>query len=152
VNVAGWCRLKFFVQLAIVVAVSFCPFGVQDAPAQVTVYYFHSTARCTDCLEIERLSGEVLQQSFPQELTGGRLLWRPVNVDLPEQAHFIFDYDLAANELVVVHDDQDEEVGWNKLPEIWEEIQQPEKFRSKLVRLVQQALLRAEDIKGGSGE
>ena len=149
-NVARSHRLRLFIQLAIVVAASLYPLCAQTAAGPVTVYYFHSTTRCADCLEIERLAGEILQESFSQELASGQLIWHPVNVNLPENTHFIFVYDLAANELVVVRDHQGGKDDWNKLPEAWKDIQEPEKFRSKLVGLVRHALSPAEEGLGRS--
>lgn len=140
-NVEGKYCLKQFVRIiVVVVAVSFYPCTVPAAAMPVTVYYFHSTQRCPDCLEIERLTGEILQENFHQELASGQLSWRPLNVDLPENTHFIFDYDLAANQLVVVRERPGSKNSWHKLAQTWQEIQEPERFGSKLVQMVQQAL------------
>lgn len=111
-----------------------------EAPP-VTVYYFHGTTRCDGCLEIEWFSSEILHMDFSQELAEGRLLWRPVNVDLLENTHFVSDFDLTANELVVVRDHQRGKDDWAKLSEIWKEIRTPERFRATLGRMVRQALL-----------
>lgn len=117
---------------------------VTEAAAEVRVYYFHSTARCAECLRIEQLAGEVLQESFPGELASGELVWRPTNADLPENIHFVFDYDLAANELVVVWEVVAESVDVHKLQEVWNLVHDPESFRAKLVTMVRQALEKAE--------
>lgn len=50
------------------------------------------------------MAEDVLQERFPGKLAEGDLAWLPTNADLPENAHFVFDYDLVANELVVVRD------------------------------------------------
>jgi hypothetical protein len=127
-----WTRIWTFLLLVLL--------SVVDAGAEVRVYYFHSTARCTECLQIEELIGESLREVFPKELTDGRLTWRPTNADLSENAHFVFDYDLAANELVVVRDTSDRTNGWNKLPEVWKLVHNPELFRTELVNMVSKAL------------
>lgn len=134
--------------MVLVVTASFYNGTAQAAAAQVTVYYFHSTIRCVDCLEIERLAGDVLQRSFPRELASGQLIWNPVNVDLPENTHFVFDYDLAANELVVAQTDPPG--NFLKLFEVWNLARQHEQFRAELVRLVGKALLKVDKrAKGG---
>jgi len=149
VNVAeGDCLKRLVRRLAVVVLLSFYPLGACAAAVPVTVYYFHSTQRCETCLEIERFAGEILQERFPQELASGQLSWRPVNIDLPENSHFIFDYDLAANALVVVRDGQGARNDWEKLPDVWKEIQNPGQFRTKLVNLVRRAALPAKETQG----
>ena len=107
--------------------------------AAVRVYYFHRTVRCGDCLRIDQMSSETLKETFHQELTDGHLEWRPTNLDLPENTHFMFDYDLNANELVVVRDDGKQPV-FNKLPEVWELVYHPAKFCSMLIDLVREQL------------
>lgn len=106
----------------------------------VTVYYFHATTRCDSCLEIERLAEEILVQEFSPELTDGRLLWRAVNADLPEHAHFISDFDLAANELVVARGNAVRGGAYVKLPDTWTLAYDPETLQTRLMRLVRDAL------------
>ncbi|HXV22060.1 MAG TPA: nitrophenyl compound nitroreductase subunit ArsF family protein [Desulfuromonadales bacterium] len=116
---------------------------IAEAAAEVRVYYFHSTARCAECLQIEQMTGEILQENFPRELAGGQLAWHPTNADLPENSHFVFAYDLSANELVVVRDPADR-TAWNKLPEVWTLAHDPGKFLTELVKMVRQALAKAD--------
>jgi len=102
-----------------------CILLATESVAAVRVYYFHRTVRCGDCLRIDQMSSETLKETFHQELTDGHLEWRPTNLDLPENTHFMFDYDLNANELVVVRDDGKQPV-FNKLPEVWELVTIPQ--------------------------
>ena len=117
---------------------------VAEVAAEVRVYYFHSTARCAECLKVEQMTGEILRENFYQELAGGQLAWLPTNADLPENSHFVFDYDLAANELVVVRDPEVRTTAWNKLPEVWNLVHDPGKFRTELLNMVRQALATAD--------
>lgn len=114
--------------------------GTGYGASQVTVYYFHSTARCAECLNIEEMAEATLRGNFAAELAGGRLSWRSINADLPEHSHYVFDYELAANELVVATDSPPENGGWKKLAEVWTLAHDPETFRSRLVPLVEEAL------------
>lgn len=115
-------------------------FAAGDA---VTVYYFHSTTRCDSCLEIERLAEELLTREFSLELAAGRLLWLPVNVDLPENAHFVSDFDLAANELVVSRGAAEIGEAYVKLPDVWALAYDPETLQARLLRLVKDVLAQA---------
>lgn len=59
---------------------------------KVIAYYFHVTVRCITCRTIERYSKEAIDRRFPEELKKGVIEWRPVNVHLLENRHFIQDY------------------------------------------------------------
>ena len=116
-----------------------CTLLVSEGFAAVTVYYFNRTERGTDCLLIEQMSADVLKENFPRELSDGRLVWRPTNLDLSENTRFVFDYDLSSNELVVVRGDESR-LAFNKLPGVWNLVQQPEQFRLLLADLVRESL------------
>ena len=61
---------------------------------KIIAYYFHVTVRCQTCLTIERYSGEAIKHSFKDEIAAGKIDWRPVNIQLPENRHFVKDYKL----------------------------------------------------------
>jgi hypothetical protein len=55
---------------------------------QVIAYYFHGTVRCETCLNIEKQAHELVMSRFAAELASERLVFKPVNYDKPENAHF----------------------------------------------------------------
>lgn len=99
---------------------------------RVVVYYFHGTVRCETCLLIEAMAEGTLQADFPDELTDGRLLWRPLSVDLPENVHFVKDFGLGANELVILRKRGGGATAWEKVSDIWELAADPGRFREQL--------------------
>lgn len=114
--------------------------GDAETTSPVAVYYFHSTARCAECLNIERMAEETLRREFADQLAGGQLSWRSINADLPENTHFVFDYELSANELVVAKTLNNQTVVWKKLAEVWSLATDPETFRVRLVTLINEML------------
>lgn len=101
------------------------------APAmdgKVTVYYFHHTVRCDTCLMIEALAEMTLRAEFPSEISDGTLAWRTLDVQQTENRHFVTDFALHANELVVVRENAGEKTSWKKIPEIWELASDPEQL------------------------
>jgi hypothetical protein len=60
-------------------------------------YYFHVMVRCTTCRNIEMHSKEAIHDRFGKELAAGQLEWRLVNVQLPENRHFIEDFRLSTS-------------------------------------------------------
>jgi hypothetical protein len=86
---------------------------------RVTVYYFHRTARCENCLKFEAYADQALRDSFGKELAEGTLEWRVVNLDDTTNAHFVSDYDLFESSLVVSRVRGGQEVDWRKLDAMW---------------------------------
>jgi hypothetical protein len=70
--------------------------------AQIIAYYFHGTVRCETCLKFEKQAREAIERRFPAEMVEKRLVFKPVNYDKPENAHFLKDYKLPCPSLVVV--------------------------------------------------
>ncbi len=98
------------------------PFQASAAPApdKVVAYYFHATVRCVTCRTIESYSREAIEQAFGKELKDGRLEWKPVNIQLPENRHFIREYQLYTRSLVIVRFRGGKQVEWRNLEKVWE--------------------------------
>jgi len=90
------------------------------AAEKYVVYYFHVTLRCITCKKIEEYSREAVEQGFSRELREGTLTWRPVNVQLPENRHFIQDYQLFTKSVVVARFVNGERRQHKNLQRIWE--------------------------------
>jgi len=88
-------------------------------PATVTVYYFHATARCQTCRAIEANADEALHDAFGPQLADGTLAWRPLNVEAPENRHFIDDFQLTSRDIVVVRRRPDGSRDWHRLDRTW---------------------------------
>ena len=91
------------------------------SPARkVIAYYFHVTVRCVTCRAIESYSREAIEQGFGRELKDGAVEWRPVNVQQPENRHFIRDYQLFTRSLVLVRVRDGKQVEWRNLEKVWD--------------------------------
>ena len=92
------------------------------APAEkeIRVYYFHRTARCPGCLKIESLAQETVQTSFPIELENGMVTWHSVNVDDDRDAHFVDEYDLSTQSVVIAEYSGNKQLRWKNLDKVWE--------------------------------
>jgi len=86
---------------------------------RVVAYYFHGRVRCVSCVKIEKLSGKAILERFPEELRTGRLAFREVNIDEPGNRHFIDDYGLSSQSLVIVEYRDGRQVRWKNLEKVW---------------------------------
>ena len=97
-------------------------------PVKVLAYYFHVTVRCVTCRAIEQYSREAIEQGFREEVKKGLVEWRPVNVQLPENRHYIQDYRLFTRSLVLVKMRDGKRVEWRNLHNIWELVDRKGEF------------------------
>ncbi|HOX29926.1 MAG TPA: nitrophenyl compound nitroreductase subunit ArsF family protein [Candidatus Paceibacterota bacterium] len=59
--------------------------SIAVTPAQkVEVFLFHRTQRCTTCIAIGKLSGQTIEEQFAPEVINGKVIFREVNIDEPE--------------------------------------------------------------------
>jgi hypothetical protein len=102
--------------------------AVTSHNAKVIAYYLHGTFRCTTCRTIEQYSHDAIQTYFAKELGNGRLEFRPLNVEEPENKHFIQDYQLVTKSLVLSLVSDDKETKWKNLPDVWKLVGDKDKF------------------------
>jgi hypothetical protein len=86
----------------------------------VVAYYFHTTARCTSCLTIEKWTAEAIQTAFATQLADGTLTWRVVDVEDTANAHFIEDYQLVSKSVVLVRYTNGKPGKWENLQNVWQ--------------------------------
>ena len=92
----------------------------ETTDAKVIAYYFHVTVRCTTCRMIESYSREVVEQKFGADIAKGRLQYKLVNLQLPENRHFVKDYQLFTKSLVLVRFDKGKQTEYKVLNDTWE--------------------------------
>jgi len=91
-----------------------------DAVNKVDVYYFHATRRCWTCKTIEAYSEEAIRTGFAEQLQSGAMEWRTVNIDKPENQHFVDDFQLATRTVVLVRVVDGVNKEWKRLDRVWE--------------------------------
>jgi hypothetical protein len=106
----------------------------------VVAYYFHGNFRCRTCLTIERSAHETISEDFPNELASGMLGWRAVNVDEPDNKHFVDDFKLVTRSLVLVSYQDGKVVRFQNLDKVWQLVHDEDAF-SEYVRDATHAFL-----------
>lgn len=105
---------------------------IEDPPKEaghlVVAYYFHGTSRCVTCLRIEEYAREAIEVGFPEEIQSGALEWYAIDVEQPQNEHYITDYELTTRSLVLVDMDGGEQTRWKNLGRVWELVADKEAF------------------------
>ncbi|MGD9246139.1 MAG: nitrophenyl compound nitroreductase subunit ArsF family protein [Desulfobacterales bacterium] len=109
---------------------------ISSEGARIIVYYFHGTYRCPSCTKIEKWSYEAIKHSFLKELKEGRLLWKPVNVDKPENRHFVKEYSLFTKSLIITEVKGEKQTKWKNLDKVWQLLRDQEKFSAYVTQEV----------------
>jgi len=94
--------------------------AASDPAHQVVAYYFHGTRRCATCLKIEALSDEALKTGFPKVLDNGQLVWRVINFEEPQNEHFVDEYKLYTQALIIVDLLEGKQTRWKNLEKVWQ--------------------------------
>jgi hypothetical protein len=101
------------------------PVTPNQAVPSVIVYYFHGTARCDTCLLIEALSQSVVESQFSDDVAANRITFMTVDYDLPENAHFVTDYQLPCPSPVLVRQSERGQEDWMLLGDAWSLVDEP---------------------------
>lgn len=106
----------------LLLAVIFGPTATSRASAdneKVILYLFHGDVRCTTCLAFEKFSKTALAK-FPEDVRQGRIEWREVNFDRPENKHFIKDFALFDKGVVLTRERDGKVERWKNIEEVWD--------------------------------
>jgi len=107
--------------------------GILPDGRQLVAYYFTGKVRCSSCRKIEAVSRETIEKSFQKELADHRLLFLVVNVDQPENRHFVEEFQLGSSSLVLVEMHNGKPLEWKHLPDVWTLVEDDSKLE-KYVR------------------
>ena len=114
------CRAWRFLVLALACATVPFPGGAAETRSapRVEAFYFHRTLRCPACLDMENFTAEAVGR-FAAACEAGRLRWRIVNLDDEENRHYVRDYAIEFNSVVLSRQVNGQEVAWTNLPDAW---------------------------------
>lgn len=109
--------------------------SIQSAPSsklRVVIYYFHPTFRCTSCLLAESLAHQVVQEQWKDAVDQGVLQWRLANIDLAENQLLTRLLAVDSSAVVVASVRDGKPVRWDKISQVWEQVQEPDTFRGRI--------------------
>ena len=73
-------------------------------------------------------AGRAVAEGFPGELKSGRLEFREVNIDEPQNRHFVDEYQLSSQSLVIVEVRDGRQVRWRNLEKVWTLLESEREF------------------------
>ena len=94
--------------------------------ATTVVHYMHATFRCVTCNTIEKMTRELLDTEFADELKAGTV--RMEEVDFQENEALARRYEVVASCVVVAKQVEGKEVAYQRLDEVWTLMKKPPAF------------------------
>lgn len=88
-------------------------------PDQVIVYYLHMNRRCMTCQKLETYSKEAVEAGFADRLKDSTVVWRVENFESEGNEHFVKDYQIYNQSLILSRIHDGKEIEWKNLDKIW---------------------------------
>lgn len=68
---------------------------------KIQVFVFHATQRCSSCIAIGKFSKETVEEYFQPELESGKIEFREINIDLPENKELANKFQASGSALFI---------------------------------------------------
>jgi|GEM_PF-5064706 len=94
----------------------------------ITVYFFHGNKECPFSKKIEDNSLKAAQEALPDLFKSGGIGWIKVNSELPENAHFIKEFNVNGKAVVLVKTVNGQQTAFKNLDKMWDFIKDDQKF------------------------
>jgi len=91
----------------------------QSTADRVVVSYLHGNRRCATCKKLEAYSEEAVATGFATQLADSTLVWQVINFEEADNEHYVKDYGLYSQSLVLSRRRGEKEVQWKNLDKIW---------------------------------
>ena len=95
---------------------------------QYTAYYFHTSKRCAACQRLESWSDSAITSHFRKKLESGELQWKIVNVEKEGNRHFVQDFKLYTQSLVITEQGDGQAQRWKNLEKVWQLLRDKEAY------------------------
>ena len=102
--------------------------SVKKDKVKFIAYYFHPTARCPSCINIENFTKEVIETLFSKENKKGLISFKQLNIEDSLNEHYIEDYRLESSSVILAKFVNNKQVKWKNLEHVWKYSGEKENF------------------------
>jgi len=68
---------------------------------KIEVVHFHGTQQCVSCITVGKFALETIKNKFPNEYASGKIIFRDINGELPENAALVMKFQARGSSLFV---------------------------------------------------
>ena len=107
------------------------PYQQKQSADKIEVFVFHATQRCISCITIGKFAKETVDEYFQQESKDGKIEFREINIDLPENRSLAQKFQASGSALFInaIRNGQDD---INEDVQVWRLVQNETQFKSYL--------------------
>ena len=87
-------------QTKINVSQSSVPMSVMQAE-KIEVVHFHATEQCVSCITVGKYALETIKEKFPEQYASEKIVFKDINVELPENQAIVMKYQARGSSLFV---------------------------------------------------
>ena len=95
-----------------------------NSSTKYIAYYFHPTARCEGCLNMESFLEELIDTKYSKE----GFIFTELNIEDKENQHYRKDYDLKFSSVILAKYEGDKQSKWKNLDSVWSFTEKKEEF------------------------
>ena len=99
----------------------------KEGTQRILAYYFHPTARCVTCRNIEGYSIEAINEW--EEKSGKKVIWKELNIEDSVNEHYVSEYNLEFSSLVIARYTEGRKDKWKNLEDTWKLVNDKESFK-----------------------
>lgn len=107
---------------------------------RLEIIYFHGTLRCYSCMLAGEFTNETINTHFKDELDSGVLVFKQVNLDLPENAEIVSKYGASGSSLWFGVHGNDNKFFAEQNTNVWYKINDKEEYITYLTELINKKL------------
>lgn len=94
----------------------------------VVVYYLSEGKECIVCNNLEAYTLETLETFFKPEMDTGRVVYRMRDMDEPQHAHYVTDFQLYTKSVVLAEVREGKVQRWKNLEAVWDHVYDKDDF------------------------
>lgn len=100
--------------------------AIRENEVKLAAYYFHLTARCVTCRDIEAYSIEAINEW--EEKNRMDVKWNELNIEDSLNEHYVNEYKLEFSSLIIEKSVGGKKVKWNNLEQTWKIVNDKSSF------------------------
>jgi hypothetical protein len=110
----------------------------------VHVYYMHATFRCVTCNTIEKMTKDLLERKFAEELKTKKIVFSEVNFQ--ENESLAKKFDVLSSCVVVAKEEDGKITGYERLDKVWTLMSKPDEFNTYVSKAIESFLPKNREV------
>lgn len=102
----------------------------------IEVLFFHGKYRCSIEQTIEALTRNTVEDKFAKELKNGKVKFKVIDYDKKNNQHYINDYKLINQAVILVKYFNDKAVKWKNCKKVWDYVDNESKFSKYIINKI----------------